>query len=425
LKVKQEFHIGENITLKLEDSNPNSYRDWTVIYVNGEQFLQCHFLLITVSEDNQSSLNKMESIDEMELYLSKIQETNPTTLTPEEEFVGHCSNLQAWFEYGYDTRLLHRFLAFPLLKRLTEIDDNQARKVFKEEIRLRLLSGVDSVVKYLVTEGYIDYFTVEEWRVLKREFSPDLKKCIEVTIIDVLKTVGTSHNRKEQLFNFLLIFNETLASSLEGVEFNGEKFFPKNGVLKFHITKDKSKKIKEISEIMGLDQLKSLKEIYLWNQDIREIKSLDKLIDIEVLNLHNNKIEEIRNIDTLINLRKLSLKKNKIIEIKGLTQQKNLNYLDLSENRIKDIKGLESLVNLKSLNLRNNYIIEINGLEKLNNLEILDLGNNRIRKIKNINHLINLKNLRLEGNVIPEHYYKKIKWKNKTLGDIEYFNFTQ
>ena len=34
MTIKQEYRIGEHISLRLEDINPNSYRDWTVIYVN-------------------------------------------------------------------------------------------------------------------------------------------------------------------------------------------------------------------------------------------------------------------------------------------------------------------------------------------------------------------------------------------------------
>ena len=50
------------------------------------------------------------------------------------EFRANCSNLQAWVENGYDTRLLHRNLAFPLLKKLTNVGDLHAKKVFKDEI---------------------------------------------------------------------------------------------------------------------------------------------------------------------------------------------------------------------------------------------------------------------------------------------------
>ena len=42
--------------------------------------------------------------------------------------------MQVWAEHNYYTRLLHRDITFPLLKKLTEGGDPLARKVFKEEI---------------------------------------------------------------------------------------------------------------------------------------------------------------------------------------------------------------------------------------------------------------------------------------------------
>ena len=50
--VKKEYQINSHLTLKLEDTQPDSYRDWTVIYVDEEEFLHCHFLFITLSEEN-------------------------------------------------------------------------------------------------------------------------------------------------------------------------------------------------------------------------------------------------------------------------------------------------------------------------------------------------------------------------------------
>ena len=59
--------------------------------------------------------------------------------------------------------------------------------------------------------------------------------------------------------------------------------------------------------------------------DIKEIQGLDELQDLSVLILDNNQISEIKGLDNLINLEILSLKNNVITEIKGiekLTKQK-------------------------------------------------------------------------------------------------------
>ncbi len=85
------------------------------------------------------------------------------SLIPNEtEFFGHCSNLQAWAEQDYDTRLLHRNIAFPLLKKLTEAGDPLAKKHFREEIVERYNTGNDTVRTYLEIEGYFKYLSPSE-----------------------------------------------------------------------------------------------------------------------------------------------------------------------------------------------------------------------------------------------------------------------
>ncbi|MFX0105728.1 MAG: zinc ribbon domain-containing protein, partial [Candidatus Hodarchaeota archaeon] len=85
-------------------------------------------------------------------------------ITAEQEFWGHCSNIQAWVEHDYDTRILMSNISFPLLRELVKAGDPMARKVFKEEIALRLESGYPSVVQYLLNQGYIRYFTPSEFK---------------------------------------------------------------------------------------------------------------------------------------------------------------------------------------------------------------------------------------------------------------------
>lgn len=59
-------------------------------------------------------------------------------------------------------RLLHSNLSFPLLKRLTGIGDPIAKKVFREEVIKRFVSGYEPVKQFLLEEGYLDLFSEEE-----------------------------------------------------------------------------------------------------------------------------------------------------------------------------------------------------------------------------------------------------------------------
>ena len=129
--VKREFTINEYLTLKLEGGE-------TFIYVAGERFRQCRFLMINLPLEEIENFDEIKSIDEAAEIINPSMREPPEPekirrheiptykILPEEEFWGLFSNLQAWFEHGYNTRLLHVNLAFPLLKRLTNVGDLQA-----------------------------------------------------------------------------------------------------------------------------------------------------------------------------------------------------------------------------------------------------------------------------------------------------------
>jgi len=163
VELKKEFIINKFLSLKLEMGK-------TVIYIAGEKFYQCKYLLIEIpkKEMRSNSLIYLNSIDEasekLDTSLEPIKGRVFTySIPPETEFWGHCSNIQAWYENGYDTRLLHSNLAFPLLEELTEAGDPQAKKVFKEEIAERYNNGIESVRKYLKDSDYLRYLTIEEF----------------------------------------------------------------------------------------------------------------------------------------------------------------------------------------------------------------------------------------------------------------------
>jgi WD40 repeat protein len=156
----QEFRINKYLTLKLDNES-------TGIYVDDELFSKCKFLLLNVPTYNRLKGDEDSSIDEVSKYLDDKLEIRSTPkelgLTPEDEFRGHCSNLQVWFENNYNPRLLHSDLAFPLLKKLTDAGDPLAKKIFKNEMHRRFASGHSAVITYLIAEGYLDYLNLAEF----------------------------------------------------------------------------------------------------------------------------------------------------------------------------------------------------------------------------------------------------------------------
>ena len=203
-----EKEINQYITIKLEHGR-------TFIYVNGRRFIQCIRLILHIPKDDVPLYDEVDSIDEAaKLYSRHVYQNRIVrgpmaapipnqshNITPEQEFWGHCSNIQAWVEHDYDTRILMSNIAFPLLRELTRSGDPLASKIFKEEIALRLESGYPSVVEYLLNQGYIRYFTPDEFKTI---------------IISTGLIKGLSSNPK-MLSRFLVAYGSRFPTSMEDI----------------------------------------------------------------------------------------------------------------------------------------------------------------------------------------------------------------
>ena len=168
-----EKQINQYITLKLEHGR-------TFIYVNGRRFIQCIRLVLNIQKQDIPLYDEIESIDEAanvyknHIYQNRIVRgpmaapvrNQSHDITPEQEFWGHCSNLQAWVENNYNTRILMSNISFPLLRELSRAGDPVARRLYKEEIALRLESGYPSVVQYILAQGYIGEFSPDEFETI-------------------------------------------------------------------------------------------------------------------------------------------------------------------------------------------------------------------------------------------------------------------
>ncbi len=159
LNQKKEFKINQYLKLKLEGGRTN-------IYVNNRRFMQCMYLLLNIAVDRIEEYDEIGSIDEAAVKLDRSMERNHRKVPPETEFWGHCSNIQAWADNEYDTRILHRNLAFPLLKALVDAGDPIAKRKFKEEIALRYATGHPTVIRFLTQNGYLHYLTEDEFESL-------------------------------------------------------------------------------------------------------------------------------------------------------------------------------------------------------------------------------------------------------------------
>ncbi len=144
------FELNKYLSVQFRSRN-------TVIYVRKEPFIACKYLFMNAPSIESAKF--FDSIDQMSESLNGQLEREITReevgLSPEDEFWGHCSNLQVWVENDYDTCLLHRNLAFPLLKKLTTVGDAKAKKIFSKEVAKRFKSRSPTVQKFLVLENHM------------------------------------------------------------------------------------------------------------------------------------------------------------------------------------------------------------------------------------------------------------------------------
>ncbi|MFW9942002.1 MAG: leucine-rich repeat domain-containing protein [Candidatus Thorarchaeota archaeon] len=406
VNLRKEFKVNKYLKLKLEGGKTN-------IYVKNRRFMQCMYLLLNISVDRIEDYDEIESIDEAAIKLDRSMERDHNTVPPETEFWGHCSNLQAWAENGYDTRILHRNLAFPLLKRLSEVGDPLARKVFSEEIAIRLASKYPTVTQYLTQNGYLKYLSPDEFESILDDINSSALKDIIIELkyifehnqnIDLVPPINSLINRILRNFGIEHISLLT-AKILKEIPENIRDIFVKN-VYNLLKSRNKFPLIQYINK--HLEYFKDFEFEYSF------IKYNERIIGIfrnERVYLNNQNIQDLKN---------LSLTNNKFEEIKEL---------DLSDNQIFDLKGIEKFTCVSILRLNNNKLSRIEGTESLKNLEKLFLRNNQIKEIRNIKNFNNLKHLDLSDNPtiteIPEGLHNLPKLETVKLWNCHINKFSK
>ncbi|MFW9896528.1 MAG: leucine-rich repeat domain-containing protein [Candidatus Thorarchaeota archaeon] len=328
---KDTYIVNTYLSLRLEDNKTN-------IYVEGELFQQCKFLLLDIAVDHVSSFDNIESVDEAEVKLDlSLEKGNDYSLmTYEDEFWGHCSNLQVWYENSYNTKLLHRNLAFPLLKRLTEAGDTLAKRVFTEEIAKRLESGYPSVVKYLIEEDYLKCLTTDQ----------QISSILDDNDAEIIQELRMSlyHN-----FQFFWTYETDDCSSNLGVE---NKRITQIAIVDNEVV---------LPETIG--KLTKLKIIWLINCNLEKLPdSIGNLTSLELLVLRNNNLVNIPDsIGNLKSLERLELQGNKIEQLpESIGNLKDLKVLWLNHNKLKSLpNSLKNLKHLEKVGLYGNNLLKI------------------------------------------------------------------
>jgi len=460
----KEFKINEFITLKLENNE-------TIIYVKSKKFRQCLRLVLQIPKNDLEKFDQIDSIDEAtEVYkhlyknliipsTNTIEEELPFSILPEQEFQAHCSNLQAWVENEYDTRLLHSNLSFPLLKELTEIGDPLAKKVFKNEIIERFASGYKSVIIYLKNAGYLKFLKRDEIEIIvidlfKKADLEVLESLVnrgfifyinlnDVSLREIIRNKCLRYLKSQKVFtyetfrfiervsysgilsrqeylDFILLKSE--ATIVEDLEINlgkklvlyledGEYIYEKNN---HFIIKDRCVDIISISKHgekifpEELTKLSSLTKLYLKGFYFPNLpKSIGNLKSLTSLYLWKTQLSSVpESIGCLKFLTELVLKNNKLSNLpESLGNLKSLKSLDLSNNRLNTLPdSIGDLESLRTLDLKWSQLRELpESIGNLKSLTTLDLRHNNLTTLpESLGNLKSLQRLCLSNNKLTK-----------------------
>lgn len=165
MKTPHKIVINEHLDMRMHDGKPT-------IFIDDRPFLACSFLVANLKNDDPN-ITMINSIDELaDFQGTRIFEGNHGLykeygMQEIEILQAHASNIIAWVENGYDTRILHSNLAFPLLKKLARAGDAKAKRVLHAEIIERLKSEFYPTSMTII-RTCMDLFTSETWEIVAR-----------------------------------------------------------------------------------------------------------------------------------------------------------------------------------------------------------------------------------------------------------------
>ena len=419
----KEFRINNHIRLVLNEGGE------TIILINGKEFRHCKalFLKLDPAQDHQN----INSIDDAEDHYSF--SANEENISAEEIFWAHCSNLQAWAENRYDTRLLHRNLAFPLLKKLAETGDKIASKIFKDEIALRMDQGNIKVMIFLKEGKFLDLFSEDEISY----FFIENNKFVRIAIFNAINNPITVFFGLE-ILQYLIKRGDKTAEIIENGMLNKLILEANPTVLYYLISRryidslPDHKTLRKLIVKKDLLALQELQEIiyksaekYIQDYQIdKDTLDWEDTLELHLTVVHPNPLSLEPSVDYF----NYAVKDKRVIEL-DLTPFPDMLLFDTFPEPILELdglkklqigaKGLKFLPNnfdklsiLTSLDIGFNELIEFPLiLTKIKTLQYLNIEHNKISHIpEEINQLEELSYLNLKHNQIDTNSIKNVQF---------------
>ncbi|MBD3214815.1 MAG: hypothetical protein GF311_19545 [Candidatus Lokiarchaeota archaeon] len=451
--IIKEFRINQYLKVVLSEICID-------IRFNERDFLNCYYIPINLDITGITPLDEVPAVNEYEGFLQferdfaekhnnvplSVFHENFNTVPKEDIFWAQCSTFQVWEENDYNSNLLPNSIAFPLLRKLAELGDEKALKVFEEEIIKRLESNHLPTIYYLLEGNYLEFLSKENLEI-------QLNRLLRILDFEKLKNLKL--DKKIRI--------------LENIISQGKGEYVHNFYKSEIIESFKKGKVKEIIDILW-DVEENYLNIIICKDDIEEVfsnfdydiitqepyQTIESLLNIlrilgfndsEIFKKIATKALEIEHQDFVIeylinegslnviskehlsslNIKRLSFEGTELPKIpEELSYLESLEELDFYECYIASLPTtLYKLKNFKKLSLYNCVLRDMpTGIEKISSLEELEITylkrSNQFLFLIAFEKLTSLKSLRLGGNDLTTLPKGIVDLVNLTKLDLNY-----
>lgn len=173
--------------------------------------------------------------------------------------------------------------------------------------------------------------------------------------------------------------------------------------------------IKNANEPITKNEVATIEELTINSDKIKDLTGLKYLNQLKKLTIMNTPIQSLAELESLQNLTELNLnhigftakRPNGILDYSSLSQLPNLIVLSIGSNKLEDLSFLGALQNLKNLTIQDAKLSQKNfenifSLEHLKSLEMLNFSGNELKDLSPILELKELKNLNVSHNPIED-----------------------
>ena len=198
----KECKINDYLSVREEGDTWN-------IYVANRIVNECEYKLYNISPEEIYNSKDYSSAQE---YYTKNVDSNLKKVN----FDQACTILKEWYKYQYNTTLLTRDGAFPLLKMLYIAGEPVALQVFESELLISFIKGDQDTINYLINDDYEDYLAPYELQQLPKKSKNLIQKAFIIKRFTIRYRHAKSNIMKRRHFsNFDRIY-DNLSKKLDG-----------------------------------------------------------------------------------------------------------------------------------------------------------------------------------------------------------------